>query len=104
MKVKIDLECTPEEARTFFGLPDVQPMQKAMMQEMQDRLMSAGKGTDAETLMKTWMPAAGAGPGERQKLFWHQVRRPPGAAAPRGTEEKRFPPSRTREYPDRALM
>lgn len=78
MKVKIDLECTPEEARTFFGLPDVQPMQKAMMQEMQDRLMSAVKGTDAETLMKTWMPAGVAGLEQMQKLFWQQFRSPPG--------------------------
>ncbi|HEX9449572.1 MAG TPA: DUF6489 family protein [Dongiaceae bacterium] len=88
MKVKIDLECTPEEARTFFGLPDVQPMQKAMMQEMQDRLMSAVKGTDAETLMKTWMPAGVAGLEQMQKLFWQQFRSPPGAAGPGGTEKK----------------
>ena len=31
MKVTVDIDCTPEEARTFFGLPDVKPMQKAMM-------------------------------------------------------------------------
>jgi hypothetical protein len=88
MKVKIDLECTPEEARTFFGLPDVQPMQKAMMQEMQDRLMSAVKGTDAETLMKTWMPAGVAGLEQMQKLFWQQFRPTPGGSAPGGTDKK----------------
>ena len=74
MKVKIDLECTPEEARTFFGLPDVQPMQEVMMQEMQDRLMLAMRGTDAETLLKTWMPAGVAGFEQMQKLFWQQFR------------------------------
>jgi hypothetical protein len=88
MKVKIDLECTPEEARTFFGLPDVQPMQKAMMQEMQDRLMSAVKGTDAETLMKTWMPAGVAGLEQMQKLFWQQFRPTGGGAAPSGNDKK----------------
>jgi hypothetical protein len=87
MKVKIDLECTPEEARTFFGLPDVQPMQKAMMQEMQDRLMSAVKGTDAETLMKTWMPAGVAGLEQMQKLFWQQFR-PQGGGTSGGSEKK----------------
>ncbi|HVJ35519.1 MAG TPA: DUF6489 family protein [Terriglobia bacterium] len=80
MKVKIDLECTPEEARTFFGLPDVQPMQKVMMQEMQDRMMSAMRGTDAETLLKTWMPAGVAGLEQMQKLFWQQFR-PSGSSS-----------------------
>jgi len=87
MKVNIDLECTPEEARTFFGLPDVQPMQQAMMQEMQDRLMAALRGTDAETLMKTWMPAGVAGLEQMQKLFWQQFR--PGGATGGNTNEKK---------------
>ena len=87
MKVKVDLECTPEEARTFFGLPDVQPMQKVMMQEMQDRLMSAVKGTDAETLMKTWMPAGVAGLEQMQKLFWQQFRSSPGGTGSGGEKK-----------------
>ena len=28
------------------------------------------KGTDAETLMKTWMPAGIAGLEQMQKMFW----------------------------------
>ncbi|HVI90019.1 MAG TPA: DUF6489 family protein [Dongiaceae bacterium] len=83
MKVKIDLECTPEEARAFFGLPDVQPMQKVMMQEMQDRMMAAMRGTDAETLLKTWMPAGVAGLEQMQKLFWQQFR-PSGSGTASG--------------------
>ena len=35
MKVKFDIECTPQEARAFFGLPDVEPMQAAMMKELE---------------------------------------------------------------------
>ncbi len=72
MKVKIDIDCSPEEARAFFGLPDVAPMQRAVMQEMQDRMMSAMRGTDAETLLKTWMPAGVAGLEQMQKMFWQQ--------------------------------
>jgi hypothetical protein len=83
MKVNIDLECTPEEARAFFGLPDVQPMQKVMMQEMQDRMMAAMRGTDAETLLKTWMPAGVAGLEQMQKLFWQQFR-PSGTSTSTG--------------------
>src|SRR5262245_24852222 len=35
MKVKIEIDCTPIEARDFLGLPDVKPMQEAMMDQMQ---------------------------------------------------------------------
>ena len=33
MKVTIEIDCTPVEARQFMGLPDVQPMQAAVMAE-----------------------------------------------------------------------
>ena len=26
MKITVDVDCTPEEARAFLGLPDVKPM------------------------------------------------------------------------------
>lgn len=72
MKVHIDIDCTPEEARTFFGLPDVAPMQEAVMKELQARMMSAMHQMDPDTLMKTWMPAGIAGLEQMQKMFWQQ--------------------------------
>lgn len=72
MKVHIDIDCTPEEARTFFGLPDVAPMQEVVMKELQDRMMAAMRSMDPETLMKTWMPAGIAGLEQMQKMFWQQ--------------------------------
>lgn len=68
MKIHVDVDCTPEEARSFFGLPDVAPMQAAVMHDMQERMLAAMRGTDAETLLKTWMPG-GAGLEQMQK-FW----------------------------------
>ena len=70
MKIHLDIDCSPEEARAFFGLPNVAPMQDAVMKEMQDRMMAAMKGTDAETLFKTWLPAGAAGFEQLQKMFW----------------------------------
>jgi hypothetical protein len=72
MKVHIDIDCTPEEARVFFGLPDVGPMQEAVMKELQDRMMNAMRQMDPETLMKTWMPAGMASLEQMQKMFWQQ--------------------------------
>lgn len=71
MKINVDIDCTPEEARSFFGLPDVGPMQAAVMKEMQDRVLAAMRGTDAETLLKTWMPAGALGLEQMQKMFWN---------------------------------
>lgn len=73
MKINVDIECSPEEARAFFGLPNVAPMQDAVMQEVQDRVMASMKGTDAETLLKTWVPAGVAGLEQIQKMFWQSL-------------------------------
>ena len=40
MKITIDVDCTPLEARQFMGLPDVEPMQKAAMAEIEKRMMT----------------------------------------------------------------
>lgn len=73
MKVKFDIECTPEEARKFFGLPDVEPMQKALMKDLEDQLRENMNALDPETMLKTWLPATIQGWGEVQKLFWEQM-------------------------------
>ena len=81
MKVTINVECTPEEARAFFGLPDVQPMQAAMMDEMQKRMKDGMASMDMTNLMKMWMPDAAPGgmsggmPGldQFQKMFWDSM-------------------------------
>ena len=56
MKFSIDIDCTPEEARQFLGLPDVQEFQKAMMAMVQERMTEQVKAMDPEALMKTWLP------------------------------------------------
>lgn len=73
MKVKFDIECTPQEARSFFGLPNVEPMQEALMKDLEDRLRDNIRQLDPETMLKTWLPATIQGWGEVQKLFWEQM-------------------------------
>lgn len=57
MKVTIDIDCTPEEARSFLGLPDVKPMQDWMMQEMQGRMAASIGSMGVDEMLKIWMPA-----------------------------------------------
>ncbi len=34
MKLTVNIDCTPQEARAFFGMPDVEPMNQMVMAEM----------------------------------------------------------------------
>lgn len=56
MKLRIDIDCTPDEARQFLGLPDVQEFQKAMMDKLQERMKEQIGSMDPEALMKRWLP------------------------------------------------
>ncbi len=73
MKVNFDIECTPEEARRFMGLPDLGPMQERFMKEMEERVAENLRALDPETLVKTWMPMTMDGFGQMQKMFWSQM-------------------------------
>lgn len=73
MKIKFDIECSPEEARSFLGLPDVQPMQEKMMKEIEAKMQDNIQNLDPETFVKTWMPATIQGLGDMQKMFWGQM-------------------------------
>src|SRR5215469_8559454 len=54
MKVNVEIDCTPLEARQFFGLPDLQPMQTAVMDKLQQQMMSNIEKVSPEALMQTW--------------------------------------------------
>ena len=84
MKVNFDIECTPEEARRFLGLPDLAPMQERMMKELENRMAENLRALDPETLVKTWMPMTMQGWGDMQKVFWSQM----GVTMPDASGEK----------------
>ncbi len=73
MKFKFDIECTPEEARAFVGLPNIAPMQERMMQELEGKMQDNIRSLTPEEMVKTWMPATVQGIGEMQKMFWSQM-------------------------------
>jgi hypothetical protein len=54
MKVNIEIDCTPLEARQFFGLPDMQPMQTAVMDKLQQQMMANIEKVSPEALMQSW--------------------------------------------------
>jgi hypothetical protein len=54
MKVNVEIDCTPLEARQFFGLPDVSPMQMAVMDKMQQQMIANIEKISPESLMQSW--------------------------------------------------
>ncbi|HEU0097704.1 MAG TPA: DUF6489 family protein [Allosphingosinicella sp.] len=61
MKISVDVDCTPEEARRFLGFPDLAPVHEAYVQRM---TRAAAEGLTAESaaeMMKAWGPMNDAG-------------------------------------------
>jgi Family of unknown function (DUF6489) len=54
MKVTIEIDCTPLEARQFMGLPDVQPMQEAVLAEVEKRMLAEAAKFSPEGFMRAW--------------------------------------------------
>ncbi|CAN5713879.1 DUF6489 family protein [soil metagenome] len=69
MKITVDVDLTPGEARAFLGLPDVKPMQDALMAQMQERLETSFRAMAPEEMLRLWMPPAGQGFEQLQKMF-----------------------------------
>jgi hypothetical protein len=73
MKFKVDIDCTPEEARTFLGLPDVKPLQEALLTEVEEPLRATLKAMDPEAMLKTWLPTTIKGFEQLQEMFLSQM-------------------------------
>lgn len=65
MKMTIEIDCTPQEARTFVGLPDLEPLQAAVLAQIEKRLLDAASGISPEKMLKTWFSLV---PGSEQYL------------------------------------
>ncbi len=75
MKITIDIDCTPQEARVFLGLPDVEAMQEALVAKLQERLATSLDAMDPEALMKLWLPGGIEGLTQLQERFWGPLMR-----------------------------
>jgi hypothetical protein len=54
MKVTVDVECTPAEARAFMGLPDVEPLNDFLVEQMKARMAQNIQSMQPDELMKSW--------------------------------------------------
>ncbi|WP_298089385.1 DUF6489 family protein [uncultured Sphingomonas sp.] len=68
MKVNVEIECTPEEARRAMGLPDLTPIHDRYTQLMLETMESGIKPEMMESMMRNWAPM-----GEAGVTFWRRL-------------------------------
>jgi hypothetical protein len=83
LKFNIEIECTPDEARRFLGLPEVAPMQQRLIEEMEVQLKETIRTMDGKAMLEQWLPFGIKGV-EQFQSFWTQL-----AAAAAGVQRNR---------------
>lgn len=68
MKVTVDVDCTPEEARRFLGLPDLTPVHQAYVDRMTKFVTDSTSTEGFGELMKSWGPMS-----EASMSMWRQM-------------------------------
>lgn len=83
MKFNIEVECTPDEARRFLGLPEVAPMQARLIEQIEAQLKETVRTMDGKAMMEQWLPIGIKGVEQFQSM-WTQL-----AAAAAGVQTRR---------------
>lgn len=61
MNVSVNIDCTPQEARTFLGLPDVSPIHEKYIQTMLETFDGSNSVEQMENLFRSFSPMGDAG-------------------------------------------
>ncbi|MFC7736135.1 DUF6489 family protein [Roseomonas sp. GCM10028921] len=69
MKFTIEVDCTAEEARHFFGLPDVKPMQDAALLKLSQQMTDAVASLAPEAMLRNWLPLSPWTPAQMQEAM-----------------------------------
>ena len=69
MKCRLEVDCTPLEARQFFGLPDVQPLQATIMAEVEKKMLAEMERFSPESVLKSWLSMFNQTPEQLQDTF-----------------------------------
>ena len=71
MKISVDVDCTPEEARRFMGLPDMSSVHEIYLEKMRRTIDEGVTPESIGTLMQSWAPMGEAGLAMWRQLFEH---------------------------------
>jgi len=69
MKVTVEVDCTPDEARIFLGLPDVKPMQAAVMANLEQQMLRNVDSFSPESVLRLWFTTMPQISSQMQDMF-----------------------------------
>ncbi len=70
MKVRMEVDMTPDEARRLMGLPDLTAAQSRLVAEMERRMMAAMENSEPEVMLKQWFSLGSQGLEQFQRFLW----------------------------------
>ena len=73
MKLKIEVDTTPEELRRFFGLPDVTDLQTEMVEKLREQMFSGVEGYDPVKMLEPFLPNNLKSMESLQNAFWNMA-------------------------------
>lgn len=68
MNITVNVDCTPEEARRFMGLPDMSSVHEVYLDKIRTTIDQGITPDAIESLMRNWGPM-----GEASMTFWRQM-------------------------------
>lgn len=68
MKVNIEIDCTPEEARRVMGLPDLTPLHEKYVGAMGEMMDPKAHPELIESMLSNWAPM-----GDSAMAFWRRM-------------------------------
>ena len=68
MKINVEVDCTPAEARAAMGLPDLTPLHDKYVSMMGEAIQGGVPPEMLENVMKSWAPM-----GEAGLNFWRRM-------------------------------
>ena len=69
MKINVEIDCTPEEARRAVGLPDLTPLHDRYVATLMEMMEGKVRPDTLEAMMKGWAPVGEAGMAMWRHLF-----------------------------------
>ena len=55
MKINVTVDCTPKELRDFLGWPDVEPLQREMLDKLSQVMSEGVSNADAMNMMRPFI-------------------------------------------------
>jgi Family of unknown function (DUF6489) len=83
MKLNISVDCTPEEARAFLGLPNIDPINEMMVGAVKQRLEQNIEMVSPEFYLKQWYSMGGQASDQFMQMMSAGAKAATGGVAPK---------------------